>query len=114
MIKVAETEEYIQKDYPMLETTFSDGGSSENGDVVWQHAKSNLDTNKGPLMEIQMTVRGDGEIPFGEFWPGDLVEVVTKGWISLPDGKTQMRLLSMTGDHSSNVKVSLQKEHKST
>lgn len=110
MIKVAEDFRYTNKGYPMLETTFSDGGSSENPDVVWSHAKANLDANIGPLREIQMTVRGDTEIPFGQFWPGDLVEVITKGWITLPDGKTQMRLLSLTGDHTANVKVSLQEE----
>jgi hypothetical protein len=114
MIKMAQDMSYVQKDYPMLETTFSDGGSSENPEVVWNHAKSNLDANIGPLEEIQMTVRGDTEIPLGEFWPGDLVEIITKGWLALPDGKTQMRLLSMTGDHTANVKVSLQKEDKFT
>jgi hypothetical protein len=68
--------------------------------------------NKEPLLEVQMTVRADGPIPLGDFWPGDLVHVITQGWLSLPDGMTEMRLLSIVGDTSDSVKVSLQKEDK--
>jgi hypothetical protein len=87
-------------------------GNSEDPLVVNNYGISNLWTNKEPLMEFQMTVRADGDIPLGQFWPGDLVEVVTKGWLSLPDGMTQMRLLSISGDDKNSVKISLQKEDK--
>lgn len=111
MIKVVTDTGPLSRDYPMLEGTLSTG-SSENPDVVTSHGLSNLEANNGPLTELQMTVRADGTTPIGDFWPGDLVEVVTKGWLSLPDGKLQMRLLSITGDHTNNVKISLQKEDK--
>jgi hypothetical protein len=111
LIKVATNEAPLQAQYPLLETVIN-VGNSENPVVVNNYAVSNLWTNKEPLIEVQMTVRGDGVIPFGKFWPGDLVEVVTQGWLSIPDGKTQMRLLSITGDSSSSAKVSLQKEEK--
>lgn len=111
LIRAVTDQTLIQKQYPLLETSIS-GTSSENPDVVLDHGVGNLDANSGPLLEVQMTVRGDGELPFGTFWPGDLVDVVTKGWLSLPDGITQMRLLSLTGDHTNSVKVSLQLEEK--
>jgi hypothetical protein len=111
LIRVATDQARIQQQYPMLETSIS-GTSSENPDVVLDHGLGNLAANNGPLLEVQMTVRGDGDVPFGTFWPGDLVEVVTKDWISLSDGVHQMRLLSLTGDHTNNVKISLQKEDK--
>lgn len=114
MIKVAFDDTYLGHQYPLLETSFNDGGSSENPAVIQDHAESNLDANNKALVEIQMTVRGDGDIPFGEFWPGDLIHVITQGWVGLPDGLNKMRLLSMTGDHTNNVKVSLQPEGKFT
>lgn len=113
LIRVVTDQTRLQQQYPMLESSIS-GTSSENPDVVLDHGLGNLKANMDPLLEIQMTVRGDGDIPFGTFWPGDLVQVVTKGWISIPDGVTQMRLLSLTGDHTNNVKVSLQLEEKFT
>lgn len=109
VIKVAFDSTMIRQDYPLLETSIS-YSASEDPQVVLGHAQANLAANNGPLTEVQMTVRGDGEIPFGEFWPGDLVNVVTKGWLAIPDGVTQMRLLSMSGNSSNSVKVSLQRD----
>jgi len=113
VIKVATVEAPLQKQYPLLETTISDT-SSENPAVVMDHGLGELDAHKDPLLEVQMTVRADGDTPLGSFWPGDLVDVITEGWLSLPDGRTQMRLLSITGDHTNNVKLSLQLEKKFT
>jgi hypothetical protein len=113
IIEVATNKVPVQNQYPLLETTIHEG-SSESREVVRNHALAEIDADGEALMEIQLTVRADGEIPIGEFWPGDLVEVVTKGWLALPDGVTRMRLLSITGDHTNNVKVSLQTEAKFT
>jgi hypothetical protein len=109
LIKVNTNDGPLNQQYPLLETVVN-VGNSENETLVDLYGKSNLVTNAYPLLEVQMTVRADGEIPLGYFWPGDLVEVVTKGWLSLPDGVTQMRLLSITGDGSNSVKLSLQRE----
>jgi hypothetical protein len=113
VIKVETDPTMIQQEYPLLESYIS-YSNSEDPQVVQGHAKASLEANIGPLVEIQMTVRGDGDIPFGEFWPGDLVNVATKGWLAIPDGMTQMRLLSMSGDSSNNVKVSLQRDDRYT
>lgn len=109
VIKMASDDRLVQKQYPLLETSIS-YSASEDPAVVTSHAVANLQANEEPLEEIQMTVRADGDIPIGQFWPGDLVEVVTEGWISIPDGTNQMRLLSISGDSSNNVRVSLQQE----
>lgn len=111
LIKVATDDTPIQAGYPLLETVINIG-SSEDPNVVLNYANANIKTNIAPLLEVQMTVRGDGDIPFGKFWPGDLIDVVTKGWISIPDGMTPMRLLSISGDSTSEVKASLQREDK--
>lgn len=113
IIEVATNRTPVQRQYPLLETTINEG-SSESSVVVRNHALAEIDANGEALMEVQLTVRADGSMPIGEFWPGDLVKIVTKGWLSFPDGVTQMRLLSITGDHTNNVKISLQKEDKFT
>ena len=107
LIRVNTNEAPLQKGYPLLETVVSTS-NSENADVVDDHGVADLWANRTPLVEIQMTVRADGSIPLGQFWPGDLVEVVVKDWLSLPDGVIPMRILSMTGDSSANIRVSLQ------
>lgn len=111
LIKVATNDIPLQLQYPLLETVIN-VGNSENPVVVQGYALSSLNANKLPLMEVQMTVRADGATPLGQFWPGDLVQVVTKGWLSLPDGPNQMRLLSISGGDSGDVKISLQMEEK--
>lgn len=111
LMKVSTNEGPLQAGYPLLETVVN-VGNSENPTLVEGYGISSLFANKEPLMEIQMTVRANGPIPLGEFWPGDLVHVITKGWLSLPDGKTEMRLLSIVGDDSDSIKISLQKEDK--
>lgn len=111
LIRVNTNEGPLQAGYPILESVIN-VGNSENSDLVSGYGISNLFANKEPLLEVQMTIRTDGVVPLGRFWPGDLVKVVTKGWLSLPDGVTDMRLLSIVGDSSDSVRVSLQKEDK--
>jgi hypothetical protein len=111
LIKVLTNEGPLQQQFPLLETSIN-VGNSENPVVVSNHGLSNLWYNKESLLEIQMSVRADADLSIGNFWPGDLAHVVMKGWLSLPDGVTPMRILSITGDTSNTVKVSLQKEDK--
>lgn len=111
LIKVETDTVSLQKGYPLLETTINEG-NSENPVTVRNHALGELGANNAPLMEVQLTVRADSEIPVGGFWPGDLVEVIASGWLSVRDGTTQMRLLAMSGDETNNVKVNLQPEEK--
>lgn len=97
----------LTKQFPLLETVIQTS-DSENSTVVKSHGNAKLYANLNPLKEIQMTVRGDGINPFGTFWPGETCEVILSGWIALKDGKYRMRILSMSGDDSSEVKLSLQ------
>lgn len=107
LITVSTNEKPLNDDYPLLEKVIN-VGSSDNPVIVRGHGESNLAANSEALLEIQMTVRADSDIPIGKFWPGDLAHVNVKGWLSIPDGITTMRILSITGDHTNNVRVSLQ------
>lgn len=111
LIKVSSDDEYTQKGFPLLERVINTS-NSEDPKVVAAHGEANLKANKKALVEIQMTIRGDGPVPFGKFWPGDLVHVYTEGWKALPDGLNDMRILSMTGGGSSEARVSLQLDDK--
>lgn len=102
-------ESLIQKGYPLLESVVNTS-ESENEKTVAMHGAAELVANRDPLLEIQMTARGDGIMDFGDFWPGDMVNVVTANWISIPSGPTRMRLLQMQGDSDSFVRMSLQLE----
>lgn len=112
IMEVATNTELLKKGYPLLETVIS--SDSEKNHTVLGYAKSELAENVQPLLEIQMTIRADGAIPLGEFWPGDLIQVVTKGWLSIPDGVNRMRLLAMSGDGTGNVLVNLQMDDRYT
>lgn len=111
LITIDTNETPLQKGYPLLEKVINVGSSAKEN-IVRGHGKAELESNAEGLLEIQMTVRGDADPGFGNFWPGDLAYIYVKGWLSLPDGLTKMRILSLTGDGTANVKLSLQKEDK--
>ena len=106
LMQVATDTTLLQKGYPLLESVIS--SDSEKSHTVLGYAKSEINEKLNPLMEIQMTIRADSAIPLGEFWPGDLIQVVTKGWLAFPDGINRMRLLAVSGDATNNLKVNLQ------
>jgi hypothetical protein len=112
IMEVATNTTLLQKGFPLLESVIT--SDSEKSTTVQGYAQSELAENVNPLLEIQMTIRADAAIPLGEFWPGDLIQVVTKGWISLPDGVNRMRLLAISGDASANLKVNLQMDDRYT
>lgn len=100
----------LAQGFPLLETVYN-GGNSENKSVVEAGGRSRLMTNAKVKQQLQLVVSGiDPVNSIGTFWPGDLVKVVVKGWLSIPNGTTDFRLLNMNGDESSNVRLSLQPE----
>lgn len=109
IIRMAMDAAPITQGYPLLESVES-YGDIKNRDIILSHAKANLAQNSKKLVEIQATVRADGEHRLGTFWPGDRCQLVIKGWRSLPDGVHNMRLLNMNGSDDNNVRMSLQTE----
>lgn len=96
--------------FPLIEKVVN-SSNSEDKAVVAAHGVAALSANAKPKQQIQFTVRADDEVNFlGSFWPGDLVRLTVKGWVSLPDGTHDYRLLNINGDSSSNFKMALQPE----
>lgn len=110
LITVTTNNKPLSQGFPLLETVIN-SGNSENRNVVAAHGLAKLIINAEMKQQLQLTVRADDSVNYlSTFWPGDLVKLNVKGWISLPDGITEYRLLNMNGDSSSNVKLSLQPE----
>lgn len=109
VITVSEDLSALSAGFPLLETAIAIS-QSEDKKVVKSHGDGYLAANKDLLREITFNVRADGVNPFGTYWPGDLVKIVTKGWLTLEDGTHNCRLLTMTGTLSQDIRLSLQTE----
>lgn len=95
--------------YPILESVYS-SGQVENGNVVSSHARGNLLQNRKNLLEISMKVSAEGAYPLGTYQVGDVVSLITSGWVSIPQGIVKARILNINGDGSTGVSLSLQTE----
>jgi hypothetical protein len=100
----------IAKGFPLLEGFKSVGNSADDETKTLASAKAELAANSKSLTEIQLSVRIDGQYEVGTFWPGDLCELVLKGWLSLKDGTHRLRLLNISGSSDGDVRMSLQTE----
>lgn len=109
LIRVASDTHRTAQGFPLLESTYASGDSTDPA-VVQAHAQAALASNNEELHEINMTVRADGTYPLGTFWPGYQVKIAIKGWLSLPDGVYTARLLNFNGTLTNDVKLSLQIE----
>jgi hypothetical protein len=108
-IKVAFDPEPITKGYPLLETV-QNYNDVQVLDTLQRHATANLVQNKKKLVEIQLSVRADGEHKLGTFWPGNRVQLVVKGLRNLKDGTHNLRLLNINGSDGNTIRMSLQTE----
>ena len=71
-----------------------------------------LSAQRLPLAQLTGTVHADDAgpdgrtlRPLGSFWPGERVDVDLTGFRTLPDGRYEMRIMSMSGDESDAVTV---------
>lgn len=106
-IKVAQDPSALVKGFPLLESVqnYSDIAS---GTLLQNNAQAVLEANKKSLVEVQATVRADGEHKLGTFWPGWSAHLIIKGWLTLPDGMHVMRILNISGSDTDSVRMSLQ------
>lgn len=109
LIRMAQNLDPTKTGYPFLESVY-DSGDSENADVVLNHARGNLQQNTANLLEMSMKVSAEGLYPLGSYQVGDVVQIITKGWVSLSDGAHKARVLNINGDSSTSVNLSLQTE----
>ena len=106
-IKEAHDFRFLERGYPLLEGVRS-FGEIKTSEVLQGHATGYLNSNKNPMMEIQLTVRADGNYPLGTFWPGWECQLHIKNWLDLKDGAYWMRILTISGSNANSVRMSLQ------
>ena len=112
-IQVSTNQDRVQEGYPFLETTIS-SGQQENASVLKSHAEAALQQNRTPQRELTFSVHAwDTDTPWelGNFFVGDLVKIKSKGFINIPDGINEFRLLNIHGFFGSGmVNMALQED----
>lgn len=109
LITVSENLKPTSQEIPLLETAIAISQSEEKK-VVKAHGDGYLAANSDLLRELTLTVIADELYSFGSYLTGDSVDLVIKGWFTLPDGRYRCRLLNMSGTLSSEIRLSLQTE----
>ncbi len=97
--------------WPLHEMTYSDSDTKTFG-VLKSHAEARLSANSRPLMQItgeidvdDVDASGVPLHPLGDFWPGEVFDVSVIGFPDLPDDVYRLRLMKMSGDETSKVKL---------
>lgn len=90
--------------WPTYEASYSDTSATDV--MVLQSEADALLTALGrPLMQLQGTIRADGNIPLGLIWPGESARLSINGHPSLSDGNYDLRIMKMSGDQTASVTV---------
>lgn len=104
LIRMAQNLSKTAQGYPLLEGTAVQGDSL-NPAVIQGHANESLRANDELMHQLNATVRADAANSLGTYWPGEATKLILKDWIGLPDGETDSKILTMSGDLTSNVKL---------
>ncbi|NMN02792.1 hypothetical protein [Bifidobacterium panos] len=101
----------VNDPWPLYETTYSDS-DVKNYAVLKSHAHSRLEANSRPLMQVTGEIDADDVDasgmplhPLGGFWPGEVFKVSIVGFPDLPNNVYRLRLMKMSGDETSKVKL---------
>lgn len=91
--------------WPLVEEHVGDTDADSLG-ALRSMAAGWLAARSRPLMQLSGEVdAADPALPLGTYWPGDRFLVDVGGWPTLPDGRYPMRLMEMSGDEGSTVKL---------
>ena len=111
LISVATNTTRQEQGFPFLEKVVT--SDTEFQGTLDNVAYTQLYSNEDSLQEFTMVVRADGANPMGTFWPGDMVKLVIRNMMRIPDGIHNARLLNMSGTESTDIRLSLQLEPQS-
>ncbi|MFT9231210.1 MAG: hypothetical protein ABF515_01040 [Bifidobacterium sp.] len=99
-------------DPPMLQESVYSNSDTLTVSLLKQQAQAYLKANRLPLMQLTGSIDVDdtdsnGTLlhPLGSFWPGETFILNVTGFPTLPDGQYRTRLMGMSGDHSSKIKL---------
>ena len=99
-------------DPPILRESVVSNTDTLTVSLLRQQVRAYLNANRLPLMQFTGSIdvddtdaSGRPSHPLGSFWPGGTFHLDIKGFPSLPDGRYTTRLMEMSGDQSSTVKL---------
>lgn len=93
---------------PYLETVMSDADQA-NIAVLRQKAEGALAARQKMIDQVTLKFPANSrKTPLGAFFVGDVAAVTTRGWMSIPDGARDMRIIKMSGSLESEVTIDFQ------
>lgn len=107
-IAYAEDPTYPEKGHPSLEAVITDSDQA-NTEVLHQKAAGALATRQA--MIDQVTIKAPAasrKAPLGTFFVGDTASVTLTGWLSIPAGTRNMRIIKMSGGGEPEITIDFQ------
>lgn len=97
----------VQKGFPFLEKVISDSDQSKEDQLAGK-AEGELAASRDMLDQVTISYQSDSKNPIGTFFVGNVALVTLKGFISVPDGSRNMRIIKMNGDLTNSVTLDFQ------
>lgn len=97
---------YQSDPWPLMEMSYNNV-DEDNANLVKNYGDGKLKSHKNPLVQLTCTLDANDEHcpTIGTFWPGEIMCIQIDGYPSFPDGNYFMRLMEMTGDETSQVRL---------
>lgn len=87
----------LEEGMPFLEEVFSDS-DQDTPEILRNKAGGALATASHMVDQVTFSVRANStKAPWGSYFVGDTASVTLKGWISVPDGTRNMRIIKANG-----------------
>lgn len=110
LVRAAQDVSRLQQHMPLLELVGSTS-DSESASLVQQHAMSALADGINPLLQLSVEVDGSDEgAEIGRWRVGDVAVVNLQGWLTVPDGAMERRIISAKGSWGNQVTLEFQED----
>ncbi|MEX3609773.1 hypothetical protein VVR12_01835 [Rothia sp. LK2588] len=106
----AENLKAVEEGSPFLEKVESDADQAD-ASVLKSKAQGDLTASTEMLDQVTLKVSTTStKNPLGSFYVGDLARVTLDGWLSVPDGTRDMRIIKMAGSTSHEITLDFQED----
>lgn len=89
---------------PLVEKTISDSDAEGSTGRALLQRKAQGALFASHMDQVSLTIRSNPDsLPIGSWWCGELAQVVTAGWLAVPDGELLLRMISTKYSLGSDV-----------
>lgn len=104
----AETLDAINSGSPFLESVTS-VSDADNDALLLDKARGELASKQEMIDQLTLSFQANSKkTPLGSFFVGDTARVTIKGWLTIPDGSRDMRIIKMNGSLDPSVNIDFQ------